>query len=179
MSIQPFTQLVAAAIAGMLLAAALGKLNARARWALTTTTLFPNRLRFGRIARSAIPAAELAAALVILVRPAFGLFLAAALLLVFAIGILGLLGEQKGADCGCFGALMPSRVGPALAFRNSVLAGVSAAAAIAAMREALPPFRLVEILLLLLIGLHVIVIAELRRLPRQTLRGTGELMGTA
>jgi hypothetical protein len=175
---QPVAQLAAAGLAAMLFAAALGKLNSRARWALTTTSLFPTRLQLGRVLRVAIPAAELAVAFAILVRPALGLTLAAGLLLVFAVGVLGLTPERRGADCGCFGALMPSRVGPALAFRNTLLAAAAAAAAVAAMREGLPTFRAVEILLLLVIGIHVVVVAELWRLPRQTLRGASE-MGTA
>ncbi len=177
---QPVVQLVAASLAAMLLAAALSKLNGRARWALTTTALFPNRLRLGRVVRVLIPAVELAAALAILFKPAFGLTLAALLLLVFAVGVFWLTPEQRGTECGCFGALMPSRVGRTLGFRNLLLAAAAAAAAVAALREGVPAFRVVEVLLLLLVGIHVVVVvAELARLPRQTLRGASEIRSSA
>lgn len=172
-------RLLAGALAAMFLAASFGKWNSRARWVLTTTSLFPTRLRFGRIVRWTVPAAEAGVAVLILAWPVLGLASAAGLMLVFAAGVLWLSADQAGEECGCFGALMPSRVGAGLAWRDAILALVAAATAIAAARIGLSAFGAVELMLLFVVGVNIALGAELWRMPRQTLRGASEMRSEA
>jgi len=89
--------------------------------------------------------------------------------------VLVLSPRSAGVDCGCFGALMPSQIGSPLALRNLSLAAVAAAAALLAHRAGAPSFRFLELLVIALVGLHLLVLVELRRMPSQVLRGASEL----
>ena len=74
--------------------------------------------------RAGIPTLEFAVIVSLFVRPLFGVALAAATLFVFGVGALVLTRVSPGSECGCFGALMPTRIGIGLAIRNVALGGI-------------------------------------------------------
>jgi len=76
----------------------------------------------------AVPAAELAVAVVLLVRPVVGGVLALALLGVFTTVIVRALLRGVDTGCGCFGERRPSPLGPADVVRNGLLAAFAALA---------------------------------------------------
>lgn len=172
--IQAAVHVTTACLGLMFLAAAFGKADGWARWAEATRAFFPSH-RLAGVLRVVIPAGEVAVGLLTFVRPLVGLISGSALLITLGAGVLWLIPRSQTATCSCFGALMPSEIGPALALRNVLLAAIAALAAIAVTRRDPPVFTAVEGLLLLLLGSNALVLAELRHLPRQLLRGASEM----
>jgi hypothetical protein len=70
----------------------------------------------------AVPAAELAVAAALLVRPAAGGAAGLCLLVVFTAVIVRALARGVDTGCGCFGSRRPSPLGPADVVRNGLLA---------------------------------------------------------
>ncbi len=166
---------VAACLGLMFLAAAFGKADGWPRWGEATRAFFPSHRRLAGLLRAVIPASEVAVGLLTFVRPLVGLISGSVLLVTLTAGVLWLIPRSRTASCNCFGALMPSEIGPALAIRNVLLAAIAALAAIAVTRRGAPVFTPVEGLLLTVVGSNVLVAAELRHLPRQLLRGASEM----
>lgn len=166
---------VAAVLGVTFFAAAFGKLDGWPRWAQTTFVLFPRNRRLGWLVRLCIPALEVGTGVLVFVRPVIGLAVGAALLVAFAIVVFALARSHAATDCNCFGALMPSTIGKALAVRNAALALLTAATALGAARLGAPVFGAPEGLLIALVGANVVLLVELERLPRQLLRGASEL----
>jgi hypothetical protein len=113
-------------LAGVFIVAGTGKLFdlAGARSALFG---FGVPQRVASVAGPLIPAAELATAAVLLLRPSaqWGAVAALALLVAFLGGILNALARGQAPDCHCFGIFHSSRAGPSAVYRNAALAGVA------------------------------------------------------
>jgi methylamine utilization protein MauE len=167
--------LITAVVGAMFVAAAFGKVDAWPRWSATSAALLGTHANLRRLVRVGLPTVEAAIGALAFVRPVWGLASGSALLFVLAAGVLALRSRSAGTECGCFGALMPSQIGLALALRNLSLALVAAVAAFFAHRIGAPAFRFLELVVIALVGLHVVVVAELVRMPSQVLRGASEL----
>ncbi len=119
---------VADAYAFGLLAALIGKVDAYRSWAETIDALFRSAgLR--KTVTVGVPAGEGATVAVLVIAPDVGLWLATALLLILTFGALWAWRRRGEIDCGCFGAIGSSKLGPRLLLRNIALATVAAVTA--------------------------------------------------
>jgi Methylamine utilisation protein MauE len=166
---------VAACLGLMFFVAAFAKVDGWPRWTEATNAFFPLQPRVSRFIRFTLPLAEAIVGVFTFVRPVIGLVSGSLLLLAFAGGVLWLTPRSRAATCNCFGALMPTEIGPGLAARNAVLGVTAGLCAFLVARSGAPVFRPVEGLLLVLCGANVLVVTELSRLPRQLLRGASEM----
>jgi uncharacterized membrane protein YphA (DoxX/SURF4 family)/thiol-disulfide isomerase/thioredoxin len=89
--------------------------------------------RGARLGGVALPLAELAVALALLVAPAarWGAAGALVLLLAFAGGVARAISRGRRPDCHCFGQIHSEPAGPATLIRNLVLAGMAALVVVA------------------------------------------------
>ena len=99
----------------------------------------------------------------LVVWPKAGLLMSAVLLTTLGVGVLVLSSNAEGKDCGCYGALAPSRINRSLAARNLLLAGLAWSAFLVARRSVVPGLRAPAVLLLALLGALVVLAAEARR----------------
>ena len=102
-------------------AAGVGKLDAWRDWRDVLDRLLPTRPRLRTIAAKALPATEITCGCLAILRPPDGVLACGALLLAFAVGAVFFSFSHRGEACKCFGALMPSEIGPRLAARNLIL----------------------------------------------------------
>ncbi|HZQ57642.1 MAG TPA: MauE/DoxX family redox-associated membrane protein [Acidimicrobiales bacterium] len=105
--------------------AAFGKFAHRAETAAAFSGL---GLRGAPALAVAVPAAELATAAALLVRPQVGAAIGLALLAVFTGVIVRALAHGVETGCGCFGSRRPSPLGPADVVRNALLAAFAVVA---------------------------------------------------
>lgn len=159
----PLFQGIAAFYAVLFLGAALGKLDGWRRWTATSYRLLPGHRVAARRVRVLIPAAEGAAATLAFVSPAVGLAACGGLLVFFAAVVAALSRRAAGEDCGCFGALMPDKLGPGLAVRDLAFALPALAAAVYATGAGVPALDGIAVVLALFVGLMAIVLAEFSR----------------
>lgn len=119
-----------ALLAGTFLVAMLGKLFALADAAHLLATVLPRLRRWARPAALGTVALELLTGVLLLVpgTQRAGLALAATALLAFTA--FGLIGARRapGADCSCFGNLMPAKLGRGTLLRNVTLLALVAIA---------------------------------------------------
>lgn len=155
-------QTVAGGYATFLFIVALAKLDGWQVWSASVAEWLPARLPV-RAVRIAVPAIEALTAMVLLLAPATGLLVAAALLGGFGGGVLVLGRRAQGKDCGCFGTLLPGRIGRGLAIRNLLLAAIAAIACLLAWRATAPGLPAPAILLFALLGALLILGGEARR----------------
>jgi hypothetical protein len=127
-------QQAAALNAALLLFALIAKVDAWSRWVSTSQGFVPGSPSVGRTLAFTIPIAEATCACVTLLDPFAGLVTSAGLYAVFAIGVLVVGRTVRDTECGCFGAIMPSRIGGSLAVRNLLLAATAGAASFGALR---------------------------------------------
>ena len=161
------TDSLAVAIGLLLLAASLGKIDAWRRWKETATALFTGPNWLARGLAFVIPVTEGLIALLVLVRPRLGLVLAAALFLSLAVGVIGLAHRSSGTPCACFGAMMPSNIGPMLAARNLGLAVLAAGIALGGRPERISTSYLG---IVAVVTLYLVLFDEYRRMPRISIR---------
>ncbi len=132
--------------------------------------------RRGSMAASVlVPLVEVGVACLAFAFPAAGLAASAAVLAVFAAVLAARASDLAGSECGCFGALLPTRIGPGLVWRNVGLSALAAAGSVlAASGGAGPPdpSELLIALLALTVGAAVI-----RRRERDA-RGHGPPAGS-
>jgi Methylamine utilisation protein MauE len=76
-----------------------------------------------------VPGVEGTAVATLVIAPDVGFWLATALLLALTLGAYLAWRRSGEVDCGCFGAIGTSKLGPRLLFRNVVLACVAVLAA--------------------------------------------------
>ena len=158
-------QAIAGGYAVFFAVVAVAKLDAWRSWSAAVSQWLPDGLSV-KATRVALPSLEALTVAVLLLSPPLGLLLSAALLAAFGAGVL-LLGQQaRGKECGCYGALLPSRIGRALAARNLVLAAGAGSACLLAWRSATPGLRAPVILLLALLSALLMLGAEARRVTR-------------
>jgi hypothetical protein len=155
-------QTVAGGYATFLFIVALAKLDGWQVWSASVAEWLPTRLPV-RAVRIAVPAIEALTAALLLLAPATGLLVAAALLGGFGSGVLALGRRAQGKDCGCFGTLLPARIGRGLAIRNLLLAAVAAIACLLAWRAEVPGLPAPAILLFALLGALLVLGSEVRR----------------
>jgi hypothetical protein len=141
---------------------ALAKLDAWPAWSTSVAEWLPARLPV-RAVRVAVPATEAVTAALLLLTPAVGLLVAAALLGGFGAGVLVLRRQAEGKDCGCFGTLLPGRIGGGLAARNLLLAAAAAIAWLLAWRVGAPGLSAPTVLLFALLGALLVLGSEVRR----------------
>lgn len=153
-------------LAAVFAVAAAAKLADRTAFAETL-----ERFRLPPVAAPAVPAAELAAALLLLVPGCARVGAAAALVLLalFTAAIAATLRRGEQPDCGCFGASSRTPVGPGTIVRNGALAAV---AAVVLVEGAGAPPRGSTLWIVLLVGL---VVAQ-TWLVRQLLVRNGRLL---
>jgi hypothetical protein len=118
-------QAAAAFFGFMFVAAGVGKLDAWRDWRDVLQKLLPTRSRLRTIATRVLPVTEIACGCLAIVRPSEGVLACGALLLALGGGASFFSFSHRGEACKCFGALMPSEIGPRLAVRNIIL-GLSA-----------------------------------------------------
>jgi hypothetical protein len=118
----------------LLLFALVAKVDAWSRWVSTSQAFVPESPSLGRTLALTIPIAEATCACFTLLDPFAGLVTSAGLYAVFAIGVLVVGRAARDTECGCFGAIMPSRIGGSLAVRNLALAATAGAASFGALR---------------------------------------------
>lgn len=106
----------------LLSAAAIGKVDHWDAWKGSTSQLFSRIPSNGRgILAIGIPFTEALIAVVVLVRPGYGLVASSLLLAAFAIGVNILVSEHTGRTCNCLGALSSSRISRSLAIQDGIL----------------------------------------------------------
>jgi hypothetical protein len=129
---------VGPALAALLVVAVLGKALDRGGWRILAVRAGSAHAR-GTALWLGVPAAELAAAGLLVAFPRAGLVAAAALLAALAAGVAHLRRTDEGAPCACFGPAVEGRIGRALVVRNAVLAAIALAAAPFAASTGPPP----------------------------------------
>jgi len=142
--------------------AAVGKLTHRAETASDFAGL---GLRGAAVLVVAVPAAELAAAGLLLWRPQVGGAVALALLVVFTGVIVRALARGVETGCGCFGSRRPSALGPADVVRNALLAAFAVVATGAHRLVAPSAADAVVGVALVLVAAAVLGIAQRRLVP--------------
>ena len=170
-------QIIAGGYATFLFVVALAKLDGWQVWSASVAEWLPVGLPI-RAVCIAVPAIEVLTAVLLLLAPATGLLAAAALLGVFGGGVLLLSRRAQGKDCGCFGTLLPSRIGRGLAVRNLLLAAVAAVAGLLAGRATVPGLSPPAILLFALLGALLVLGGEARRTSQLLRRPAGEEGGS-
>jgi len=91
----------------------------------------------------------------------------------FAAAVVALLPRASGADCGCFGAVMPAQIGLSLAVRNVCCAFAAAFGFMIAWHSSPPPIPLADVLVAI-ISITAIVLGSEVRQVRRALAGQGE-----
>jgi hypothetical protein len=147
------------------LGAALSKLDSWATWKVTVASFMRHGV-LAAIIRIGLPAVELCAAVMLVLSPILGLTIAAVIMAVLALGVFVLRFRHSGQQCNCFGALMPSEIGPRLAARNALLAGVAAGGAVVARGERPASLTAIELVLVLFVGIMILLTSEFRRVRR-------------
>jgi len=128
-------RLTSGLLAAMFGVSALGKLDG---WNLWSSSVYQwiGRARLAVIVKVGLPLAEIIGAGALMVRPTFGLQIAAALLAALGLGVLVIRKSHAGADCGCFGSFgAAGRIGLPLAARNLALALLAAVFAYLSARK--------------------------------------------
>ncbi len=161
-----------ALLAGTFLVAALGKVFALADAAHLLATVLPRLRRWARPAALGTVALELLTGVLLLLpgTQRAGLVLAATALLAFtAFAVVGAR-RAPGADCSCFGNLVPSKLGRATVLRNLVLLALVAVGWPATAAPSLPELAIAAGLLLAVLAVSRLVAAaaSLRRLSPGT-----------
>ncbi len=141
---------------------ALAKADSWGLWSSAVHGWLPRWLP-ARLVLFGLPFAEASVAATVATHPVTGLVAATVLMAGFGLGALLLIPTQSGKDCGCFGAVAKSRIGPVLAIRNLLLAAVAWLAAQAAKRLAIRGPGVPEILILMVVGLLLVLLVEFRR----------------
>jgi hypothetical protein len=161
-----------ALLAGTFLVAALGKVFALADAAHLLATVLPRLRRWARPAALGTVALELLTGVLLLLpgTQRAGLVLAATALLAFtAFAVVGAR-RAPGADCSCFGNLVPSKLGRATVLRNLVLLALVAVGWPATAAPSPPELAIAAGLLLAVLAVSRLVAAaaSLRRLSPGT-----------
>jgi hypothetical protein len=154
-------QTVAGGYATFFFIVALAKLDAWQAWSASVAEWFPAVLLV-RAVRVAVPLIEALTAALLLWAPAVGLLVAAALLGGFGAGVLRLRQRAEGKDCGCFGTLLPGRIGRGLAARNLLLGAAAAIACLPAWRAGVSGLPVAAVLLFALLGALLVLGSEVR-----------------
>jgi Methylamine utilisation protein MauE len=154
-------QTIAGGYATFLFIVALAKLDGWQVWSASVAEWLPAGLPV-RAVCIVVPAIEAATAALLLLAPARGLLVAAALLGGFGGGVLVLGRRAQGKDCGCFGTLLPSRIGRGLAIRNLLLAALAAVTCLLAWQAEVPGLPAPAILLFALLGALLVLGSEVR-----------------
>lgn len=110
---------VAAFYVGVFGLSAFSKLDSWRAWSTTVTRL--ELTRFETLARLAIPLAELAVLVLLLVVPSIGLVVATAAMVFFLLASIHLRKHHRGQTCNCFGVTSAGVFDTALIVRNSLL----------------------------------------------------------
>jgi hypothetical protein len=161
-------QAVATAFAIVFVVAVIGKVDAWASWT-SLVRRFPARWPLIQTIRFGVPALEAAVVVGLFTGAPYSLFGAAALLVVFAIGVADLssvIGHEK---CNCFGAAMPAQLGPALMLRNVLMAVAAASFGAVAIRDGFttrPSFG--EAICGVLVATFLLLVGEYRRFSGTT-----------
>jgi hypothetical protein len=161
-----------AVLAGTFLVAALGKVFALADAAHLFATVLPRLRRWARPAAFGTVALELLTGVLLLLpgTQRAGLALAATALLAFtAFAVVGAR-RAPGADCSCFGNLVPSKLGRATVLRNLVLLALVAVGWPATAAPSPPELAIAAGLLLAVLAVSRLAAAaaSLRRLSPGT-----------
>ncbi|MBO9386886.1 MAG: hypothetical protein J7453_10665 [Thermomicrobium sp.] len=161
-----------ALLAGTFLVAALGKIVSLGRLAHLVATVLPRLRRWARPAALGTVALELLTGVLLLLpgTQRAGLVLAATALLAFtAFAVVGAR-RAPGADCSCFGNLVPSKLGRATVLRNLVLLALVAVGWPATAAPSPPELAIAAGLLLAVLAVSRLVAAaaSLRRLSPGT-----------
>jgi hypothetical protein len=142
-------EILAAAFALMFAISAALKVSAWRSWREVAGRVVPDR-RGSMAAAVVVPLVEVGVACLAFALPAAGLAAAAAVLALFAAVLAVRASDLAGSECGCFGALLPSRIGPALVWRNAGLSALAAAGSVLAASEGAARPGLSEVLIALL-----------------------------
>jgi hypothetical protein len=150
----------------------LGKLDGWNRWSSLTSAL-PLPRHGSSAVRILLPLVEAVVAVVLIVDPAAGLAASALLLAVFAVAVVIFARRIGPAECGCFGALTPTKLGNGLAVRNALLAIVAAVGVAVALGAERPRPPLPALVLGLVVGFWFVLAIEYVRLVRSRVAHAG------
>jgi hypothetical protein len=159
-------QVVGGVYGVLFLAAAVGKLDSWRAWRHAVAGFVGRGRRRTAVVAFGIPLAETAAGVLALVEPGLGLAVCAVLLLLFALGVALLSTRHAGQDCRCFGALVPSEIGPRLIVRDVILGAGAGAAAYLSLGAEVQSLAAEQILLVALSGVLALSAAECVRMLR-------------
>jgi hypothetical protein len=151
----------AASFGFIFVAAGVAKFDNWRDWNDTLRNLLPRRVAARGLVARALPTSEIAVGALALVRPPIGSFACGALLLGLGSSAAYFSFSHRGEACNCFGAVMPSQIGPRLAIRNIALGATALGVAWYAARRDVPGLGVLEVaaailggvLLLSLLGL--------------------------
>ena len=143
----------------------LGKLDGWNRWSGLTSALPLSRSGSSAV-RIFLPLVEAAVAVVLVVVPPVGLAASALLLAVFAVAVVVFARRIGPAECGCFGALTPTKLGTGLAVRDALLAIAAAVGVALAFGSEMPRPALPALVLGLTVGFWFVLAVEYVRLVR-------------
>jgi hypothetical protein len=156
------TQFAAGLFAVFFVLSSFGKLDAWETWAKASAAWSPSWIP-RLLVLVALPLIELSIAMALVLHPQFGLVLCAIFLATLAIGVALLSPTQQGKECGCFGRLMRSRIGPRLALRNVLLAALAATVSALAFQLEVRGLGLPQILTLSLVGALAALLLETKQ----------------
>jgi uncharacterized membrane protein YphA (DoxX/SURF4 family)/thiol-disulfide isomerase/thioredoxin len=162
-------------LAVVFLVAAVGKLLdlEGSRRALIEFGVPPRAVRVGGIA---LPLAELAVAIALVIQPSarLGAAVAFLLLLAFVAGVVRAMSRGQSPDCHCFGQIHSEPAGPATLIRNAVLAAGAALVVVAGpgpgLNEGLASLHGAEVALVAVSALAVALAAAVAQLWGDTRR---------
>jgi hypothetical protein len=127
-------QAIATAFALVFAVAVIGKADAWSSWTILVRR-FPAPGPVIQAIRFGIPGLEAVVVIGLFVDAPYSLVAAAALLGVFAVGVAVLSSAIGREKCNCFGAAMPTQLGPALVLRNAAMSVTAASFGAVAIRD--------------------------------------------
>ncbi|MGH2724281.1 MAG: MauE/DoxX family redox-associated membrane protein [Actinomycetota bacterium] len=141
----------------------MGKVDAWPQWRAAVDAWRPHAIPL-RLLAVGIPSAEALALILLVTAPRVGILAAAVLLLLLGVGVLALSRAHRGKACNCFGNLSRARIGPGLGLRNLGIAGAGFSIHSFSGSMEVPPFSLVEGLILVLVATLTLLVLEGRKL---------------
>lgn len=154
----------AASFGFIFVVAGVAKLDNWRDWSETLRTLLPSRRRARAVVARALPALELVAGILALVRPPLGLLACGTLLIGLGLGVSFFSLSHGGEACNCFGAVMPSEIGARLAVRDIALGVTALALAAYAGRRGVPGPGVLEVVAAIFAGVLLVSLIGLKEL---------------
>lgn len=158
-------QFLAGVFGLLFLVAGLSKVDSWSGWSVTLSLVLPLGHPAYPIVRIGFPMVEIATGILTMVAPRVGLQMSASLLFFFALAVSMLIPRYRGQECGCFGALVSSKIDGRLVWRDLLL-GLLALVLLLAWPAQAGGLTLPQIVLVVVLGLMYMLGAEWRQVRR-------------